>query len=254
MRRKNWVIPGFLVLAVLLLFSFPGHVSAEDNGAPTAVGEEVTAVAESEPVSQEPAGDVGEQTDADTVPAQDDANQDLASDESTDTGSAPENLAKDVADDVTAPEKPVSTDPVKGDTAVGDSGNQAADIAKPTENPAPEPGSQDSSGVSKPEVKPISVTKQTPAETVKPSENPLAEPEKGSEAPGSEQQNTGEYVSGEPADESPANNQGGIKPAPVIVIPKDIPVKQGYPTKQTEPDNSQPDYVVQAGDTVKKIS
>ncbi len=45
MRRKNWVVPGFLVLVMLLLLSFPGLVLAEEsNGQPVAAGETIMAL------------------------------------------------------------------------------------------------------------------------------------------------------------------------------------------------------------------
>lgn len=72
MQRKNWAIPGFLALAMLLLFSFPAVVSAAESGLQTTVtGEEVPA---SQPAQQEqaPGGDTAAGQESTPLPAQSD--------------------------------------------------------------------------------------------------------------------------------------------------------------------------------------
>ena len=134
MRRKNWAIPGFLVLVMLLLLSFPAAAFADESGTPSAVaGGEVTAspqpsapvnatpVSDNQPTVNQAEGQASEPPAAEPDPADVPASGDAApaNQGQEDPVSAPDNPAPVDGDKVEDP-APTSGEPVLVPDATAD--------------------------------------------------------------------------------------------------------------------------------------
>ena len=146
MQKKNWVIPGFLVFAMLLLFSFPGLALADDNAQPIVTGGEISAT---QPAPQEQAigGDTAAKQELEPIPAEDDVNNDPAAVNTTPAaeGKTVEDTDKPVADDSTSTDQGNAGEeaaPAPENPAPADQGNAGGDAAPVPGNPIFEDGDE----------------------------------------------------------------------------------------------------------------
>lgn len=244
MRRKNWAIPGFLVLVMLLLLSFPATAFADESGTPSAVaGGEVTAspqpsapvnatpVSDNQPTVNQAEGQASEPPAAEPDPADVPASGDAApaNQGQEDPVPAPDNPAPVDGDKVEDP-APTSEEPVLVPDATADKGSGGEIGVTPPCTPTPGGELPDGGDTVKPQPPINLVPEVIHVPEVIPVLEVIPTPE----------------VTPVPVVTVPAPVVVAA-PAPVVVVTTAPVVVAPIPVSDTV-------YVVQPGDTLEKIS